>query len=104
MMKNPILSTALLLIAIFPASSPAQSIALAPGHVRETFKPGVPFEIDLATSNKGSQPVEMSVQISDFLDNEKNDKLFPTPGSSPRSAANGIQFVPEQFEVPAHGT
>ena len=106
MMKNPILSTALFLIAIaiFPASSPAQSIALAPGQVRETFKPGVPFEIDLATSNEGSQPVEMSVQISDFWYNEKNEKVFPTPGSSPRSAANWIQFVPEQFEVPAHGT
>jgi hypothetical protein len=81
----------------------AQSLGLAPGEVRETFKPGVPFEFELATSNEGTMPVEMSVEIADFWYNEKGEKIFPAPGTAPRSAANWIQFVPERFEVPAHG-
>src|SRR5207249_5894701 len=45
-----------------------------------------------------------SVQITDFWYDEKNEKVFSTPGTSPRSAANWIQFVPEHFEVAAHGS
>ncbi|HEY6971064.1 MAG TPA: hypothetical protein VJA94_17770 [Candidatus Angelobacter sp.] len=94
----------LLGMACWPLDAAAQSLGLAPGEVREKFKPGVPFEIDLATSNDGSSPVEMSVEIADFWYNEKNEKVFPAPGTAPRSAANWIQFVPERFEVPAHGS
>jgi hypothetical protein len=105
-MKMRILFTSLFLLAIacWPLDAAAQSLGLAPGEVREKFKPGVPFEIDLATSNDGGSPVEMSVEVADFWYNEKNEKVFPAPGTSPRSAANWIQFVPERFEVPAHGT
>jgi hypothetical protein len=104
-MKKTTLSTFLFLfvIACWPLSAAAQSLGLAPGEVREKFKPGVPFEIDLATSNDGGTPVEMSVEIADFWYNEKNEKVFPAPGTAPRSAANWIQFVPERFELPAHG-
>ena len=90
-------------MACWPLAAAAQSLGLAPGEVREKFKPGVPFEIDLATSNDGSSPVEMSIEVADFWYNEKNEKVFPAPGTAPRSAANWIQFVPEHFEVPAHG-
>lgn len=93
----------LLGMACLPLGAAGQSLGLAPGEVREKFKPGVPFEIDLATSNDGGSPVEMSVEIADFWYNEKNEKVFPAPGTAPRSAANWIQFVPEHFEVPAHG-
>lgn len=105
-MKKRTLLTLLVLfvIACWPLGVAAQSLGLAPGEVREKFKPGVPFEIDLATSNDGSTPVEMSVEIADFWYNEKNEKIFPAPGTEPRSAANWIQFVPEKFEVPAHGS
>ena len=105
-MKQRLLPACLLLLAVtcWPTGSPAQSLGLSPGEVRETFTPGVPFEIALATNNEGTTPVEMSVQIADFWYNEKNEKVFPTPGSSPRSAANWIQFVPEHFEVPVHGS
>jgi len=106
MMKRHISLAVFLLLAIASASqgAMAQSLALSPADVREKFKPGVPFEIALATSNSGDVPVEMSVQITDFWYNEKNEKIFSEPGTSPRSAANWIQFVPEHFEVPAHGT
>jgi len=104
-MKKSTLFTFLFLVAIAccPPGAAAQSLGLAPGEVREKFKPGVPFEFDLATSNEGGTPVEMSVEIADFWYNEKNEKVFPAPGTAPRSAANWIQFVPERFEVPAHG-
>jgi hypothetical protein len=92
-----------LCVACWPLGAAAQSLGLAPGEVREKFKPGVPFEIELATSNDGASPVEMSVEIADFWYNEKNEKVFPAPGTAPRSAANWIQFAPEHFEVPAHG-
>lgn len=105
MMKKSVLSTLFVLsiAASWPLAAAAQSLGLAPGEVRQKFKPGVPFEIDLATSNDGPSPVEMSVEIADFWYNEKNEKVFPAPGTAPRSAANWIQFVPERFEVPAHG-
>lgn len=105
-MKKPPLFTLLFLLAIACGSrfAAAQSLGLAPGEVREKFKPGVPFEISLATSNDGATPVEMSVEIADFWYNEKGEKIFPAPGTAPRSAANWIQFVPERFEVPAHGS
>jgi hypothetical protein len=105
-MKKPPLITLLFVLAIayMQPRATAQSLGLAPGEVREKFKPGVPFEISLATSNDGATPVEMSVEIADFWYNEKGEKIFPAPGTGPRSAANWIQFVPEHFEVPAHGS
>jgi hypothetical protein len=82
----------------------AQSLGLAPGQVREEFKPGVPFEFDLSTVNSGDAPVDMHVEITDLWYDEKNEKVFSSPGTSPRSAANWIQFVPNHFEVAAHGS
>jgi hypothetical protein len=89
---------------LLPGTAAGQAIGLAPAQVVEKFKPGVAFEFDLASVNTGDQPVDMTVQITDFWYNEKNEKLFSPPGTSPRSAANWIQFVPEHFEIPAHGT
>src|SRR5215472_498197 len=100
----PLTLLALFALACWPIGAAAQALGLAPGEVRQAFKPGVPFEFDLSTSNDGSSPVEMSVEIADFWYNEKNEKVFPAPGTAPRSAANWIQFVPERFEVPAHGS
>src|ERR1051326_1477777 len=82
----------------------AQSLGLAPAQGVEKFKPGVPFELDLSTANSGDTPVDMHVEITDFWYNEKNEKVFSSPGTSPRSAANWIQFVPDHFEVAAHGS
>ncbi len=84
--------------------SPAQSVGLAPAQIVQTFKPGVPFQLDLSTVNSGNQAVEMSVEITDLWYNDRNEKTFSTPGTSPRSAANWIQFVPEKFQVAAGGT
>ena len=89
---------------LWPATAAGQAIGLAPAQVVEKFKPGVAFEFALASVNNGDQPVEMSVQITDFWYNEMNEKDFLPPGTSPRSAANWIQFVPERFVIPAHGT
>jgi hypothetical protein len=82
----------------------AQTLALAPAQIVEDFKPGVPFEYALAMENKGAEAAELHVQVTDFWYNEKNEKVFSAPGTSPRSAANWIQFVPEKFEVPAGGS
>jgi len=92
---------ALLLLSPFCA---AQSVGLAPGQVSTTFKPGVPFEIELSVVNYGQSAVNMHVQVTDLWYNDKNEKTFTPPGSSPRSAANWIQFVPDRFEVGPHGT
>jgi hypothetical protein len=90
--------------AFLSSSAGAQSVGIAPAQVVQSFKPGVPFEIELASVNRSSNPIEMNVQITDFWYNEKNEKVFSTPGTSPRSAANWIQFVPEHFEIPGMGT
>lgn len=77
----------------------AQSIGLAPAQIVADFKPGVPFEYSLSVANNGSETVELHVQVTDLWYNDKNEKTFSTPGTSPRSAANWIQFVPEKFVV-----
>jgi methionine-rich copper-binding protein CopC len=94
----------LTLLALAWASvASAQSIALAPAQILENFTPGVPFEYALAVQNKGAEAVELHVDVTDFWYNAKNEKVFGAPGTSPRSAANWIQFVPEKFEVPPGG-
>jgi hypothetical protein len=93
-----------LLLILTAASLGAQSIGLAPAQIVADFKPGVPFEYELSVANNGKDAVELHVQITDFWYNDKNEKLFGAPGTSPRSAANWIQFVPEKFEVPAGGS
>src|SRR5437660_4557831 len=106
MMKTLLLKSSLLALLFAAASNCAfsQSLALAPAQIIEDFKPGVPFEYSLALENKGNEAVELHVQITDFWYNAKNEKIFNAPGTSPRSAANWIQFVPEKFEVPAGGS
>src|SRR6476659_1231768 len=81
----------------------AQSLGLAPAQVVETFKPGVPFQFDLSTVNSGDTAVDMHVEITDLWYDEKNEKVFSSPGTSPRSAANWIQFVPDHFQVAPNG-
>jgi len=88
-----------LMFAVFCPVLAAQSIGLAPAQVVQTFRPGEPFEIELATVNSGTEPVEMGVEITDFWYDENNEKVFSPPGTSPRSAANWIQFTPEKFDV-----
>jgi hypothetical protein len=89
---------------LLPVAAVAQSVGIAPAQVIQNFKPGIPFEIELASVNQGENAIEMNVRITDLWYNEKNEKVFSAPGTSPRSAANWIQFVPERFEIPAHGT
>jgi hypothetical protein len=106
MMKTPLpkLSFLLLLLVAAMKVASAQSLALAPAQIVQDFKPGVPFEYALAVENKGTDTAELHVQVTDFWYNDKNEKLFGAPGTSPRSAANWIQFVPETFVVPAGGS
>ena len=97
-------SPKLALFALFTLAttiSAAQSIGLAPAQIVSDFKPGVAFEQELSVANNGGDAVELHVQITDFWYNEKNEKVFGAPGTSPRSAANWIQFVPEKFTVAA---
>jgi hypothetical protein len=94
----------LVLLVALAGHAHAQSLGLAPAQVVEKFKPGVPFEFDLSTVNTGDAPVDMNVEVTDFWYDEKNEKVFSSPGTSPRSAANWIQFVPDHFEVGPHGT
>jgi hypothetical protein len=98
------LLSGLVCLAALTGHARAQSLGLAPAQVVETFKPGVPFQFDLSTVNSGDTAVDMHVEIADFWYDEKNEKVFPSPGTSPRSAANWIQFVPDHFEVGPHGT
>lgn len=90
--------------AVLASLAQAQSVGIAPAQVVKDFKAGVPFEIELAAVNRGNDPIEMNVEITDFWYDEKGEKLFSAPGTSPRSAANWIQFVPERFQIPAQGT
>ena len=91
--------SALLLAMLCAPLAQGQSLGLAPGQIDATFKPGVPFELELNVANYGSNEVELHTQVADLWYDTKNEKTFGTPGSSPRSAANWIQFVPESFRL-----
>ncbi|HEY2384952.1 MAG TPA: hypothetical protein VGK48_27575 [Terriglobia bacterium] len=82
----------------------AQSLGLTPAEFQYRFKPGQPFQFEIAMSNTGSTPAAMRANITDLWYNAKNEKLFNPAGSSPRSAANWIEVVPPQVMVPAGGT
>lgn len=94
----------ILWLGIISTPASAQSLALAPAEVQYKFKPGQPFQFELSVSNDGNSPVTMQVNVTDLWYNDKNEKLFGPPGSSPRSAANWIESVPRRFIAPAHGT
>lgn len=81
----------------------AQSLGLAPAQIKADFKPGVSFEQEFSIANNGTEAVELRAYITDFWYNDQNEQLFNVPGTSPRSAANWVQFVTERFEVPARG-
>jgi hypothetical protein len=98
-----LLSGALFLNAALPVVQ-AQSLGLTPAEVQYTFKPGQPFQFEIAVSNSGSKTQVMRASITDLWYNEKNEKLFNPAGSSPRSAANWMEVVPPQVTVPAGGT
>jgi hypothetical protein len=84
----------LAMAALAAPAARAQSLALAPAEVIETFTPGQPFKVEFSVSNSSSQPVAVRTSVTDLWYNEKNEKTFGPAGSSPRSAANWIQFVP----------
>ncbi len=91
----------------FHAAAPsahAQSLGLTPAEIQYKFKPGQPFQFEIAVSNGGSKTQVMRASITDLWYNEKNEKLFNPAGSSPRSAANWMEVVPPQITVPAGGT
>jgi hypothetical protein len=81
----------------------AQSLGLVPAEVDYAFKPGQPFEFELSSTNHTQVPVDMRVTVTDLWYNEKNEKVFGPPGSSPHSAANWFEVVPRQIAVPAQG-
>src|SRR5215831_14142098 len=98
-----LLCGALFLNAVSPAVE-AQSLGLTPAEVQYAFKPGQPFQFEIAVSNSGSKIQVMRASITDLWYNEKKEKLFNPAGSSPRSAANWMEIVPPQITVPAGGT
>jgi hypothetical protein len=77
---------------------------LAPAELQYTFQPGAPFEFELSVSNDGARPTVMRASVTDLWYNDKNEKVFTAPGTSPRSGANWMEIVPPQINVPAGGT
>ncbi|HJT18760.1 MAG TPA: hypothetical protein VJ853_15290 [Thermoanaerobaculia bacterium] len=89
----------IVLLATAPVAR-GQSLGIAPGQIDAAFKPGVAFELELNIANYGSSDVELHTEVRDFWYNATtNEKTFAVAGSSPRSAANWIQFVPRTFHV-----
>ncbi len=75
------------------------TIGLAPGMVVQNFKPGQPFQIEIAVSNSTSAPIQMRGTITDFWYNERNEKTFDPTSSSPQSAASWMEVVPRTFTI-----
>jgi hypothetical protein len=89
-----LLALGLAVLALTALPARAQSLALAPAEVIETFTAGQPFKVEFSVSNTSSQPVAVRTTVTDLWYNDKNEKTFGPAGSSAHSAANWIQFVP----------
>jgi hypothetical protein len=105
-MTTHLRSFALVALALLlaPAAALAQSLGLAPAEVIQTFVPGQPLKVEFSVSNTSSQPVAVRTSVTDLWYDEKNEKTFGPAGSSPRSAATWIEFVPRVVTIPANGS
>ena len=101
-LKLVLLAVSLTTLTAHPAA--AQSMGLVPAEVDQNFEPGKPFQMYLSVSNGENTPIQAKVGVTDFWYDAKFQKTFGNPGSSPHSAANWIEAVPRQIEIPAHGT
>ncbi len=80
----------------------AQGIGISPAVMNQRFKPGQSFTVEVTLSNTTDTAMLMHGLTSDlWFDPKTNDRTLPAPGSTPRSAANWIEFVPKQVVVPA---
>ena len=98
------LACCLTMLGAFAAPAPAQTLALVPAEVDLPVQASKPAQFEIQVSNRGSSPVPAKVAVTDLWYNDKNEKTFGAPGTSPRSAANWIEFVPRQFTIPANGS
>jgi hypothetical protein len=94
-------ATSVLLLAR-PAA--AQSLSLAPAEIIADVTPGQPVHVEFTVSNSSNAPVAIRSTVTDLWYNEKNEKTFEPAGSSPRSAANWIQFVPRLVTIEPHSS
>jgi hypothetical protein len=91
--------TFLACVGLASATIAQTTIGLAPGMVVQNFKPGQPFQIEIAVSNGTSAPIQMRGTVTDFWYNERNEKTFDPTSSSPQSAASWMEVVPRTFTV-----
>lgn len=93
------------LFLLIGRAAAAQSLGLTPAEIRATFVPQQVLQFDLTVSNEGDAAVPMRGSVTDlWFDPATNEKVFGAPGTSPRSAANWVTFVPAAFTVPPRGT
>ncbi|HSE48019.1 MAG TPA: hypothetical protein VLA96_02300, partial [Terriglobales bacterium] len=90
---------ALLLAASTSLAFGQGGLAMAPAVFDLKFQPGKPVEFDITVVNETERAVQMQGTIQDWWYNDKNERVFGSPGTYPRSASNWIEFVPRQFEV-----
>lgn len=102
--KTGIALSLLLLLSVSVTRLQAQSLAMSPAQVVMDFKPGQPFRLQFSIANDGDASVAVRAIVTDFWYNQKNEKVFAVPGSTERSAANWVEFVPRQLAIPAHST
>src|SRR4051812_16003747 len=88
-----------LLVFLLPFAAHAQGLAVAPATFDRTYKPGQPLELSFVVANDTNQTVIMQATAMDWWYNDKGEKVFASPGTYDRSAANWVEFVPRQFTV-----
>jgi len=102
---RPRVGRLLILCLLIGRVAAAQSLGLTPAEIRATFEPQQVLQFDLTVSNEGDSAVPMRGSVTDlWFDAATNEKTFGAPGTSPRSAANWVTFVPAAFTVPPRGT
>lgn len=89
-----------LLLCAFSTMLSAQGLGVSPVVINQKFKPGQSFSVDVTLSNTSDIPMLMHGISTDlWFDAKTNVRNFPPAGTTPRSAANWVEFVPKQVMV-----
>jgi len=79
-------------------------IGISPAIINQGFKPGEAFSVEVTLTNTTNTPMLLHGLTTDlWYDAKTNDRTMPLAGSTARSAANWVEFVPKQVNVPAQG-
>lgn len=91
------------LLMLVTANCFGGTLSVSPSYHEISTKPGESIKETVTIYNSGNEPMKVSLSVGDFWFDEKNNRIFPAPGSSPFSAATWIVLNEKEMTIPPKG-